>query len=88
MVTGACAADDGADQRSSPASCAPHVTSQPVSNLIALPLDEARREANNRGFAVRVICRDGDAIAVDADEDPQRVNLVLEDGVVTAAVIG
>jgi hypothetical protein len=52
---------------------------------VGLTEDEAMDEAVARGWTVRVLARDGEGDARTDDYQPERVNLVLEDGRVTAA---
>ena len=57
----------------------------PAPGFVSLTEDEAMDEANARGWTVRVLARDGEGDARTDDYQPERVNLVLEDGRVTAA---
>jgi hypothetical protein len=57
----------------------------PAPGFVGLSEDEAMDEAAARGWTVRVLARDGEGDARTDDYQPERVNLVLEDGRVTAA---
>ena len=57
----------------------------PAPGFVGLTEDEAMDEAVARGWTVRVLARDGEGDARTDDYQPERVNLVLEDGRVTAA---
>jgi hypothetical protein len=57
----------------------------PATGFVGLTEDKAIDEAGARGWTVRVLARDGDGEARTDDYQPERVNLVLEDGRVAAA---
>jgi len=57
----------------------------PAPGFVGLSEDEAMDEAAARGWTVRVLARDGEGGARTDDYQPERVNLVLEDGRVVAA---
>jgi hypothetical protein len=50
--------------------------------------DAAVAAAEAAGFAVRVVERDGEVYATTQDYRTDRLNLVVDDGVVTAAAVG
>lgn len=56
------------------------------SALVGLGEDEALKVAAEQGWDVRVAERDGVALELTADYSPQRVNVAVADGVVTAVV--
>jgi hypothetical protein len=53
------------------------------SSLVGLCLDDAIATAEANGLTVRVVRQDGEDLAVTADLQPQRVNVVVVDDVVT-----
>ncbi|HET6835807.1 MAG TPA: hypothetical protein VFH30_18230 [Acidimicrobiales bacterium] len=57
----------------------------PAPGFVGLSEDQAMDEAVARGWTVRVLARDGEGEVRTDDYQPERVNLVLEDGRVTAA---
>lgn len=57
----------------------------PAPGFVRLTEDQAMDEAEARGWTVRVLARDGAGDARTDDYQPERVNLVLEDGRVNAA---
>jgi hypothetical protein len=57
----------------------------PAPGFVGLSEDQAMDEAAARGWTVRVLARDGAGEVRTDDYQPERVNLVLEDGRVTAA---
>jgi hypothetical protein len=57
----------------------------PAPGFVGLSEDEAMDEASARGWTVRVLARDGQGDVRTDDYSPERLNLVLEDGVVVAA---
>lgn len=56
--------------------------------LVGLSESEARARAEGDGYVVRVIFRDGEPLPATKDFRPDRVNLAVEDGVVTGATSG
>jgi hypothetical protein len=58
------------------------VTGEPY---VGLPLGEAQRRAEDEGLTTRVVGVDGTDLAMTMDLQPDRLNLVLFDGVVVAA---
>lgn len=57
----------------------------PAPGFVGLTEGEADDEATARGWSVRVLARDGEGGVRTDDYQPERVNLVIEGGVVTAA---
>jgi hypothetical protein len=57
----------------------------PAPGLVGRTEDEATAAADDQGWSVRVVARDGAAQVRTEDLREDRVNLVVEDGVVTAA---
>jgi len=57
----------------------------PAPGFVGLSENEAMDEAASRGWTVRVLARDGEGETRTDDYQPERVNLVLEDGRVVAA---
>ena len=57
----------------------------PAPGFVGLTTDEAEAEAADRGWTVRVVAEDGERFMVTEDYNPDRVNLVVEQGKVTAA---
>ena len=57
----------------------------PAPGFVGLTEQRAMDEAEARGWSVRVLARDGEGDVRTDDYQPERVNLVLEDGRVTAA---
>lgn len=60
----------------------------PAPGFVGLTVDEAEAEAADRGWTVRVVAEDGERFIVTEDHDTNRVNLVVEDGTVTAGARG
>jgi hypothetical protein len=59
-----------------------------LDTLIGMTEDEATAQIADWGWSSRVIQVDGEGLAVTMDFDPTRVNLTIEDGVVTAISTG
>jgi hypothetical protein len=57
----------------------------PAPGFVGLTEDEAIEAAASRGWTIRVLARDGESGIRTDDYQPERVNLVIEDGRVTAA---
>jgi hypothetical protein len=57
----------------------------PAPGLVGLAEEDALRETAARGWAVRVVARDSEAAARTDDHQPDRVDLVIENGQVAAA---
>jgi hypothetical protein len=57
----------------------------PAPGFVGLTEAEAMDEVSARGWTVRVLARDGEGGARPGDYQPERVNLVIEDGRVVAA---
>jgi hypothetical protein len=57
----------------------------PAPGFVGLSEEEAIEAAASRGWTVRVLARDGEGDARTDDYQPERVNLVIQDGRVTAA---
>jgi hypothetical protein len=57
----------------------------PAPGLVGLAEDDALHEVAARGWAVRVVARDGETVARSDDHQPGRVDLVIESGRVSAA---
>lgn len=49
---------------------------------------DAQARAEQAGLTTRVVQRDGEQFPVTMDYSPQRLNLVIESGTVTAATVG
>lgn len=64
------------------------VSSEVVERVVGLPEDEASTVAKELGFEMRVTERDGESFPVTADYRTDRINVVIEAGVVTTASIG
>lgn len=58
----------------------------PVQALVGLDRAAAEQRAAEHGKTIRVIEEDGEVYAVTADIDPDRIDVVLVDGVVTQAI--
>ena len=54
--------------------------------LVGLTEEEATAEAEERGWILRVVRRDGEDLAVTMDFRPNRVNVEVTDGEVTAVL--
>jgi hypothetical protein len=59
-----------------------------VADLIGLTEDEAFETAASRGWEVRVASRDGESFSLTMDYLGNRVNLTVDDGMVTAVTVG
>ncbi len=59
-----------------------------VADLIGLTEDEAFEAAASRGWEVRVASRDGESFSLTMDYLGNRVNLTVDDGMVTAVTVG
>jgi hypothetical protein len=57
----------------------------PAPGFVGLSEEEAIEAAASRGWTIRVLARDGEGDARTDDYQPERVNLVIQDGRVTAA---
>jgi predicted urease superfamily metal-dependent hydrolase len=64
------------------------LTQDSADSLIGLTEDEARKVAAERGWAVRVAMRDGEAFMLTTDYREDRVNLTVEKNAVTSVQIG
>jgi hypothetical protein len=60
----------------------------PAPGFVGLTEAEAESEAADRGWTTRVVAEDGEGFMVTEDYNEERVNLVVEDGTVTAAARG
>lgn len=56
--------------------------------LVGLPEDDATEAATRAGYTVRVVSRDGEGFAITMDYSPTRIDLDVDEGVVTAARVG
>ena len=57
----------------------------PAPGIVGLTPDEAEAAAADQGWTVRVVAQDGERFIVTEDYNTNRVNLVVQDGKVTAA---
>jgi hypothetical protein len=57
----------------------------PAPGFVGLTEDEATSQAAAHSWTVRVVARDGEGLVRTEDYNPERVNVVVEDGIVTAA---
>jgi hypothetical protein len=64
------------------------LTADQLQTLVGLTEAEAADAAAANGWGFRVVSIDGESLAVTADYSPTRANVVLVDGVVTAATAG
>lgn len=78
---------------SGPSATAPEQTSpdagpteDSAAELVGLDEDEATEAAEDRGWTVRVVRRDGEDLPATLDLRPNRVNVEVTDGVVTAVI--
>jgi hypothetical protein len=53
-----------------------------------MTVDEATAWANERGMTVRVVKLDGESLPGTKDYRPERINVEVENGVITAATLG
>jgi subtilisin family serine protease len=60
----------------------------PAPGFVGLTHDQAEAEAEARGWKLRVVASDGESFILTQDYNAQRVNVVIEDDHVTAAVRG
>jgi hypothetical protein len=60
----------------------------PAPGIVGLAVDEAEAAATARGWTTRVVAEDGERFMVTEDYNTERVDLVVEEGVVTAAARG
>ena len=90
-----CSADDAADQ--TPASVCPPsdaadiatgITQERADLLLGFSEADAQRCAEELGWAFRVGRRDGESFALTMDYSPQRVNVEVDDDVVTLIGVG
>lgn len=59
-----------------------------VVEMVGLTEAEAAAVAEDLGLTVRVVERDGESFPATMDYNPERVNLSIEDGLVTKATLG
>jgi hypothetical protein len=64
------------------------VDQQAAERLVGLTEEEATKLAESNGWAVRVVSRDGESFPITMDYRTDRVNLTVENGVVTAVSVG
>jgi hypothetical protein len=64
------------------------ISDSEAATLIGLTEDDAIATATDRGWAVRVVERDGEQFAVTEDYSTSRVNLTITNGAVTAVTVG
>jgi hypothetical protein len=64
------------------------VTPQLQAALVGCPAVQVTARANAAGWTVRVVERDGEALAVTMDYNPARLDLSINDGVVTDVATG
>jgi hypothetical protein len=57
-----------------------------TSAIIGLPIDDATKSLEGQGLTLRVVIKDGEALAVTDDFSTSRVNVEVADGVVVAVV--
>jgi hypothetical protein len=57
----------------------------PAPGIVGLTPDEAEAAAADQGWTIRVVAQDGERFIVTEDYNTNRVNLVVQDGKVTAA---
>ncbi len=65
-----------------------HPRPLPAPGFVGLTTAEAESEATDRGWTTRVVAEDGEGFMVTEDYSEERVNLVVEDGIVLAAARG
>jgi hypothetical protein len=63
-------------------------TEQFAETVVGMSDSEAQAATEAAGYAYRVVMVDGEPLAVTMDYRPDRVNVALEDDVVTAATVG
>jgi hypothetical protein len=80
------ARDSGAPSGSDPTDCPPEPTDESASALVGLTEDEATEAAEACGWILRVVRRDGEDLPATRDFRPNRVNVEVTDGEVTAIV--
>jgi hypothetical protein len=93
MLAVACGDDDDAasettEQRagSTPSDCPAEPTEQAAADLVGLSEADATSAAEACGWILRVVRRDGEDLAATRDFRPNRVNVEVTDGEVTAIV--
>lgn len=64
------------------------ISNAEASSLVGLKEAEALREAQDRGWRVRVVGRDGELYAVTMDYSAGRLNFTIVNGVVSASTVG
>lgn len=91
----ACGQDDAADQPpatacppSDAADAATGITQERADLLLGFSEADAQRCAEELGWAFRVGRRDGESFALTMDYSPQRVNVEVDDDVVTLIAVG
>jgi hypothetical protein len=61
---------------------------QYAETFIGLGESDAAAKAEQDGYSYRIVARDSEQFPVTMDYNPKRVNLTIEDGVVTRAALG
>ncbi len=59
-----------------------------AAEVVGMTETDAQARAEQAGLTTRVVQRDGEQFPVTMDYSPQRLNLVIESGTVTAATVG
>ena len=95
MVLGACGSTAGGSATPAGSSAAASDKAAPSSTatlateaVIGMTVDEATAWANERGMTVRVVKLDGESLPGTKDYRPERINVEVENGVITAATLG
>lgn len=78
----------GAEDTEDPQAAEVARTEEVAATLVGLPADEAEAAASAAGLTYRVLAEDGAFNAVTSDFSATRINVEIEDGVVTAATVG
>ncbi len=93
VLIGACG-DDDSDASSSTTTTSTTPSSAPLTAVdefpeyLGLTEAEAAAQAESDGVPSRVIQREGEELAVTLDFNPDRLNFVIEDGVVVSVTTG
>lgn len=66
----------------------PEIPLNEANALLGMTEAEAADYAENQGWAMRIASRDGEQFALTMDYSPTRVNLSIEQGLVTYVFIG
>jgi hypothetical protein len=64
------------------------ITNEAANTLLGMSEQEATSTAEANGWVVRIAARDGEQFALTMDYNPKRVNLTVDNGVVSDVFIG